>query len=295
MIMIRNSSKKKKMFSAKTRKFFLLLPFTLITLLFVVVPLTLMIIKSFVPVEGGTVAMNWEFIDNFIFKKIVQSFVIAILATIICVLIAYPFSYFLVFNTKSRNIKAIVILLVTIPIWISFLAKIVGLKTMFDVLNGTNNSTFGDFYTIIGLVYIYIPFMILPIYNVLSDMPKNLIFASRDLGRNGFQAFFSVVLPYTKNAFASGITLVFLPALTTVAVPQFMNGSPSGSMIGDIIMGWGQEAQTSPISLARASTLSLLILCLVFGSYLLYLIGTKIYRKTKYRIQHKPGGVYAVS
>ncbi|WEK83134.1 MAG: ABC transporter permease [Mycoplasma sp.] len=294
-MLLRTNTPSIKRYSAKTKKVLLLLPFVIITLLFVAVPLVLMVVKSFVPVEGATVADNWKFIDGFIFYKIIQSLIIAFLATFICVLIAYPFSYFLVFNTKKKSTKAIVILLVTAPIWMSFLVKIVGLKTMFDVLNGTQNSTYGNIYTVIGLVYIYIPFMILPIYNVLSDMPKNLIYASRDLGRNGTQAFFSVVLPYTKSAFASGITLVFLPALTTVAVPQFMNGDSSGSMIGDIIMSWGQDAQTSELSLARASTLSLLILILIFGTYVFYLIGNKIYKKSKFYYQHRNGGIYARS
>ena len=113
--------------------------------------------------------------------------------------------------------------------------------------------------------------MILPIFNVLEDMPKNLVNASKDLGYTTFGTFFKVVLPYTKGALASGITLVFLPALTTVAVPQYMNASASGTMIGDIIMQEGIMAQTSDLSLARASTLSFIItLVMIFGAAIIF-------------------------
>jgi spermidine/putrescine transport system permease protein len=115
--------------------------------------------------------------------------------------------------------------------------------------------------------------MIMPLYSVLNDMPKNLVNASYDLGYGPIQTFFKVTLPYTKVALASGVTLVFLPALTTVAVPQFLNNNNDGSMIGDIIVDQGQSGLTSDIALARASTLSLvlsLVLLCGFGVYVLF-------------------------
>jgi spermidine/putrescine transport system permease protein len=132
---------------------------------------------------------------------------------------------------------------------------------------GVNNGTYGNIFTIIGLVYLYIPFMILPIYSVLTDMPKNLIDASHDLGHSGISTFFRVVVPYTKTALISGITLVLLPTITTVAVPQFLNNANDNSMIGDIIVDEGQQGMTSDIALARASTLSLVLCLVLLGGY----------------------------
>ena len=169
----------------------------------------------------------------------------------------------------------------------SLLIKIIGLKTMFDCINGYQNSTYGDIFTILGLVYIYLPFMILPIFNVLQDMPKNLINASKDLGHTTVGTFFKVVLPYTKGALAAGITLVFLPALTTVAVPQYMNSSASGTMIGDIIMQEGTLAQTSDLSLARASTLSLVITLVMIAGAGLIFGGVKIAKVIKKKRGYK--------
>ena len=178
--------------------------------------------RSFTSTSSGPMYLNWSYLSGFVWWKILQSLYIAVASTVLCIIIAYPFAYFMSFNTRSKLAKSIVVLLVTAPIWMSFLVKIVGLKTVFDTINGYENSTYGDIFTIIGLVYIYLPFMILPIFNVMNDMPKNLIFASKDLGRGSAATFFNVVLPYTKTALSSGITLVFLPALTTVAVPQLL-------------------------------------------------------------------------
>jgi spermidine/putrescine transport system permease protein len=118
--------------------------------------------------------------------------------------------------------------------------------------------------------------MIMPLYSVLNDMPKNLVYASYDLGYGPFKTFFKVTLPYTRGALASGITLVFLPALTTVAVPQFLNNNNDGSMIGDIIVDQGQSGLTSDIALARASTLSLVLSLILLVGFLCYIIFYKV-------------------
>lgn len=262
--------------SSFLKKLLLCLPYLLLAIIFVITPTVLMLVRSFTSTSSGPMYLNWSYLSGFVWWKILQSLYIAVASTILCIIIAYPFAYFMSFNTRSKLAKSIVVLLVTAPIWMSFLVKIVGLKTVFDTINGYENSTYGDIFTIIGLVYIYLPFMILPIFNVMNDMPKNLIFASKDLGRGSVATFFNVVLPYTKTALSSGITLVFLPALTTVAVPQFLNSNTSGSMIGDIIMEEGTMGQTSDISLARASTLSLVISLILLTTCGIYFSVKKI-------------------
>ena len=253
------------------KNFFLILPYMLVALVFIIVPITLIFVKSFMPTSAGSVVENWNFVNSFIWLKILKSFIVAILATIISVVIAYPFSYFLAFDVKGKTVKMLAVLFITAPTWMSFLVKIIGVKTFFDFINGFSNSTSGDVFTVIGLVYIYVPFMIMPIYNVLKDMPKNLIYASKDLGRGAWSTFINIVIPYTKNALISGLTLVFLPCLTSVSVPQFLNSSSSGTLIGDIIMEEGQLAQTSDISLARASTLALIVfLFLAVGVFIFW-------------------------
>lgn len=258
------------------KNFFLILPYMLVVLVFIIVPITLIFVKSFTPTSAGSVAENWNFVNGFVWLKILKSFVVAILATFISVVIAYPFSYFLAFDVKGKTVKMLAVLFITAPTWMSFLVKIIGVKTFFDFINGFSNSTSGDVFTVIGLVYIYVPFMIMPIYNVLKDMPKNLIYASKDLGRGAWSTFINIVIPYTKNALISGLTLVFLPCLTSVSVPQFLNSSSSGSLIGDIIMEEGQLAQTSDISLARASTLALIVFLFLAAGVFIFWSSKKI-------------------
>ena len=265
-------------FRPSHRNFFLILPYLLIVLVFIIIPIILIFVKSFTPTSAGGIAQNWNFVDIFIWEKILKSFVIAFVTTIVTVLIAYPFSYFLAFEFKGKITKTLAVLFITAPTWTSFLVKVIGVKTLFDFINGYQNSTSGDIYTVIGLVYLYIPFMILPIYNILKDMPKNLIYASKDLGRSEWSTFIHVVVPYTKAALISGVTLVFLPCLTVVSVPQFLNSSSSGSLIGDVIMEEGLLAQTSDISLARASTLALIVFMLIVVGLLIYLLSKKIFK-----------------
>ena len=262
--------------SSFLQKLLLCLPYLLLAIIFVITPTVLMLVRSFTSTSSGPMYLNWSYLSGFVWWKILQSLYIAVASTLLCIIIAYPFAYFMSFNTRSKLANSIVVLLVTAPIWMSVVVRIVGLKTVFDTINGYENSTYGDIFTIIGLVYIYLPFMILPIFNVMNDMPKNLIFASKDLGRGSAATFFNVVLPYTKTALSSGITLVFLPALTTVAVPQFLNSNTSGSMIGDIIMEEGTMGQTSDISLARASTLSLVISLILLTTCGIYFSVKKI-------------------
>jgi len=262
-------------------KFLMILPFLIITLILVVIPLILIFVKALLPTSGLSTGTVWAFMANaYIYKKILMSLLVAIIACIVCVLLAYPFCYFL---SQARNpvYKSIMIFVATAPIWTSFLVKLVGLKTFFDLCYGFQNSTFGNVWTVIGLVYLYVPFMLAPLYTTMVNMPKNLINASYDLGRNGFQTFFLVVVPYTTTALISGITLVFLPSLVTVAVPTFLNNANDSSLIGDIIVEEGQNGNGNPVSLARASALCMIFMLILVVFYALFLVGKHIYLKKR--------------
>ncbi len=271
----------------KTRissKLLLVIPFIVMTLLLFIVPLAMVIVKSFLPTDSGDVSLNWSIMNNFVFGKIMLSIGLALAATVICTVLAYPFAYMMAFN-KSKSFKAVLVVLITAPIWSSFLVKLIGLKTFLDVCAGYSNSTYGHIFTVIGLVYIYIPFMILPLYNVLEDMPKNLVFASQDLGQSMFKTFFKVIIPYTKTAFYAGLTMVFLPAVTTVAVPQFLNNATNNATIGDIIVQEGEEGLISDIALARSSSLSLVVSIIVLVLYLIVAFIPKLFKLRHRRVK----------
>ncbi|XQP55754.1 MAG: ABC transporter permease [Mycoplasmoidaceae bacterium] len=266
------------------KKLLLVLPFVLMSLLLFIVPLIMVVVKSFLPTSSGGVGLNWSIMNGFIFGKIFLSIGLALAATAICTVIAYPFAYIMAFN-RSKSFKAVVAILITAPIWSSLLVKLIGLKTFFDICAGYSNSTAGHIFTVIGLVYIYIPFMILPLYNVLDDMPRNLVFASQDLGQNMVKTFFKIVLPYSKTAFFAGLTLVFLPAVTTVAVPQFLNNASNNATIGDIIVQEGEEGLISDIALARSSSLSLVVSIFVLVLYLIIAFIPKLFNLRHRRVK----------
>lgn len=276
----------KKFNVSSTNKFLLLLPYFLITLLFVVIPLVLILIKSFTPAtdsitnEKLPISDNWNFIGQSTFEKIGLSLGIAIASTLSCLVIGYLFAYFLSLS-KKLSWKIVAISLITSPMWISMLIKLVGLKTLFDFINGAPNSTYGSIYTIIALTYINLPIFIITIYSFINSIPKNLLQASKDLGKTNVQTFFYVIVPYTKNAIFSGLTLVFLPSLTTAGVTQFVNNSNDGVIIGGDLLNQGLEASTSEIALARVSSLSLVICLLILILWTVFVLIPKAVKHHK--------------
>ncbi|MBO6104076.1 ABC transporter permease subunit [bacterium] len=128
---------------------------------------------------------------------------------------------------------------------------------MFDILNGAINSTYGDQYTILGYVYIFLPLMILPIYQVLEVMPANYSLASQDLGASKVRTFFLVVLPYAKKAILAGITLVFVPSMMIISVTAYMNNASNAQLLGGEIYSQASLGLDNKLSLSRASVISI--------------------------------------
>ena len=279
-----------KLFTNKfvfTKGLLLALPYIFITLLFVIIPLIVILINAFTP-STGNINDNWGVLTGTIWIKIGKSIYISIVTTIFILLIAFPFSYFLSLS-NNKVWKSILIIITTAPIWVNMLVKLIGIKTIFDIINDVQNSTYGDIYTILGLTYIYLPFMIIPLYNSLNTIPKNLINASKDLGRNNFYTFIFVIIPWCKNALISGIVLVLLPCFTTVAVPSFLNNNNDAGLIGDVIINQGENGLNSPIALSRTSVLVLVVSSIVLLIYGIIVYLPKLYFLIKSKLDNKKG------
>lgn len=262
------------------KKLSLIIPFVLLVIVMLVLPSIFLFISIFSSTEYSSVADNWSILNTTIVGKIFKSVGIALASTLFCILIAYPFCYVLA-KHKSKIVKMFAFSLVTLPMWLGSLVILVSLKSFIDKINGVMNSSYGDIFTIIGITYIYLPYMMIPLYNCLEQMPNQLVYASKDLGRNNISTFFRVVIPYTKQALLSGVTLVFLPSITVVAIPQFLNNSNDGNLIGDVIMQQGQQAFQSKLDLSRASVLSVTLSLVMFVIYLLVVNVPKIYTRIK--------------
>lgn len=260
-----------------------IVPFILLTAIFFIIPFIIIIVNSFIPAPKTSVADNWSFIDGFIWEKVLVSIGVALAVSLLVLVLGFPFGYFLS-KTKSKVWKVVNIFLITAPLWVSTLIKVVGLKTLFDVMAGEPQGTYGYIYTIIALTYNSLPIFILLIYNVMELFPENLLRASKDLGRNNFDTFRYVVFPYTYEAVASGLFLIFMSSLTTTGITSFVDNSNNGSLIGSVIFDIGKTATESQIALSRVSSLSL-VLCSIL--IVIYMLCFYIPKKVKNYIREK--------
>ena len=157
-----------------------------------------------------------------------------ILVSITCLIISLPYVYILI-NTKNKGAKFIMLSLVVTPLFLFTLVKILALRGILTLIFDIPIDSVGYLY--LGLVYLFLPFMIIPLYNVLNGMPKNMIQASNDLGYNKIMTFVKVVIPYGLKAICSGIIVVFLLVIMSVAVSnKLLDNSAGNQMIGNIII-----------------------------------------------------------
>lgn len=217
---------------ASTRNAYLI-PYVLWMVLFVVAPVLLVVYYSFFDVEGNFTLGNYaEFFTPVYMKMTLSSFWYAFLITVFSLLVSYPTAYLL---TRTKH-KQLWLLLIILPSWINLLLKayaFIGLfgtygltNSLLEVLGiGTQQILFTDFSFIFVSVYIFIPFMILPIFNALEEMNPSLIYAARDLGASSWLTFRRVIFPLTLSGVKSGCQAVFIPALSLFMITRLIAGN----------------------------------------------------------------------
>lgn len=159
---------------------------------------------------------------------------LSFISTLICFLLAYPLAMILAHMNVSQH--SFIVLIFILPMWMNFLLRTLAWQTLLEK-TGVINHILNFFHLppltiintpaaiILGMVYNFLPFMVLPLYNVLIKIDKNVINAARDLGANEFQTFFRITLPLSIPGIISGITMVFIPALTTFVISTLLGGS----------------------------------------------------------------------
>lgn len=260
-------------------------PVTLIMVLLIAVPLIYVAVMSFCSIDEfynvtfKFTLQNYVRLANADYLKIyAQSIAIALITTIICILVGYPFSY-IIARTKSRK-KKILYMLVIIPFWTNSLIRIYGWRNFLGssgLLNGLLMkiglvSQPVDFLykqgtTILGMVYCLIPFMILPLYTAIEKLDDSLLEASSDLGARPVSTFFEVILPLTSSGIFSGSLMVFIPCLGYFFVSDILGGGNS-DVIGNLIERQFQSGNNWPLGAA----LSIILIVVT-------LIQVKIYQK----------------
>jgi spermidine/putrescine transport system permease protein len=216
----------------RSRNFYLI-PYIAFIVLFVVAPIVMVIYYSFLDLNDNFTVDNYvKFFSPVYLKMTLSSFWYAFLITAFTLLISYPTAYLL---TKAKH-KQLWLLLIIVPSWINLLLKayaFIGIfgafgpiNTLFDLIGIPQQQImFTDFSFVFVSVYIFIPFMILPIYNALDDLNPSMLDASRDLGANGWKTFQRVILPLTMSGVKTGCQAVFIPALSLFMLTRLIAGN----------------------------------------------------------------------
>lgn len=223
-------------------------PYALWSLIFIVVPLILIVYYSFTRKtdDGGilfTLENYRQAFDPLFLKVFTRSFVLAGIATFLCVIIGYPVAY-IISKTKISRRDSLILLFI-LPMWMNFLLRTYAWIAILGK-NGLLNSLLGFFgltpnsilYTsaavLLGMIYNFLPYMVLPIYTSLQKLDEDLVNAARDLGANTVTVFRKVIFPLSIPGVMSGVTMVFMPCVTTFAISRLLGGGKT-MLVGDLI------------------------------------------------------------
>ena len=222
-------------------------PYIVWSAIFIIIPLLLIVFFSFTKSEQGQYVFSLEsfqrLMDPIYFKVFGRSLWLALLSTIICLLVGYPAAY--IISKAKMSKRGILILLFILPMWMNFLLRtyawfaILGKNGIINnIIESLGLSPINILYTdtavLLGMVYNFLPFMVLPIYTVLSKMDQDIINAAKDLGANGYQVFTKIVFPLSMPGVASGITMVFMPAVSTFIISKLLGGGQF-MLLGNLI------------------------------------------------------------
>lgn len=222
-------------------KFVILLYITWV-LIFIVSPLCLICYFG-VTDEFGKFTIENLFAVSKYSSVLWRSILLAIISTLITLLISYPLAFIL--SRKKANVRNILLMLFILPMWINFLLRTYGCMTLLEN-NGLINKFFGLFglgpfnlinnksAVVLGMVYNYLPFMLLPLYSVMVKIDQTIIEAAHDLGAGTIKIFTKIILPLSVPGINTGVTMVFVPAVSTFIISRMLGGG-ANFLIGDLI------------------------------------------------------------
>lgn len=219
-------------------------PYILWSIAFIIIPLIMVFYYGLTDKDGAFTLENITAIATPEHMKALSiALLLSLISTIICLLLAYPLA--MILSNMKGNQERLIVLIFILPMWMNFLLRTLAWQTLLEK-SGVINQVLGflhlpaleiintPYAIILGMVYNFLPFMILPIYNVLCKIDPNVINAAKDLGANNFKTFIKVTLPLSVPGIISGITMVFVPALTTFIISNLLGGSKI-LLIGNVI------------------------------------------------------------
>ncbi len=259
-------------------------PTALYLLIFFVLPLLIVVIYSFLR-RGIYGQLIWEFnLDNYVrvFDRLYliilwRSLLFALGTTLICLLVSFPFAYYLA-RLENKRLRNLLLILVMVPFWTNFLVRTYAWRVILGTdgpINGFLLWTgvireplpliFNDGAVMVGLVYGYLPFMVLPLFAAIDRIDFSLMEAAHDLYANGARAFLHVLLPLSMPGIIAGSILVFIPTLGAFVTPDLLGGART-VMIGNLIQSQFLTARDWPFG----SAFSVLLMVAVLGATLIY-------------------------
>jgi spermidine/putrescine transport system permease protein len=222
-------------------------PYIFWMVIFTVVPITLLFYFGLTAKTSTGIVISLDnfkrFIEPIYIKVLIRSLILAAESTFLCLLLGYPAA--MILADRKLNFRNTLILLMVLPMWMNFLVRTYAWLTLLEKKGLINmllsyiglpplNLLYNDFAVIMGMVYNFLPFMVLPIYSVLSKIDHRLIEAAEDLGANPIHTFRKVIFPLSLPGVTSGITMVFMPAVTTFVISRLLGGGQY-TLIGNLI------------------------------------------------------------
>ena len=234
----------RRLLQLKNKSTLLAAPYSVWAVGFILIPLVLVIFYAFTDKTGSFTLDNIIAIsESTNLKALGLSVMLSFISTIICLLLAYPLA--MILATLGVNQSSFMVFIFILPMWMNFLLRTLAWQTLLEktgvinsILTFLNLPTLNIINTpsaiVLGMVYNFLPFMVLPIYNTLIKIDSNVINAAKDLGANNIQTFTRVIFPLSLPGVISGITMVFVPALTTFVISDLLGGAKI-LLIGNVI------------------------------------------------------------
>ena len=266
--------------NAQLRKKLLGTPYFLWSIVFILIPLGMVFYYGMTDRSGAFTLDNIISITTAEHAKALWlALLLSLVATALCLLLAYPLA--MILCNMGVNQHSFIVLIFILPMWMNFLLRTMAWQTLLEK-TGVINSILNflhlpalriintPYAIVLGMVYNFLPFMVLPIYNALSKIDRSIIHAAKDLGANNIQVFFKITLPLSVPGIISGITMVFIPALTTFVISKLLGGSKV-LLIGNVI----EEEFTQASNWHLGSGLSIVLMLFIIVNMVLSAIFDK--------------------
>ena len=242
-------------------------PHTVWTVMFIVAPMLFVLYFAFTDANGHFSFANIADLKQYT-NVFILSIAFALIATAVCLVIGYPLAYFM--SRQSPKAQKVLMVLIMLPMWCNLLIRTYALMALLDN-GGLLNSLLGKlgleplsivgsyFGVILGMVYDFLPYMVLPIFTAMTKLDYRYIEASHDLGCNSFQTMTKVIMPLTLSGVVSGVTMVFVPSISTFYISQKL-GAGKIDLVGDTIERLFQNVSTYNVGAAMSLVMMILIL-----------------------------------